>query len=325
MRNVPRFFCGPILALFCLAFAGCVRPRTPNPTPPESPVRIDHVCTNAWGLGALSVCSGRETPEHKAELGTQVLMGEAVQVLRRANRWCQVRTSDGYLCWLENGTFRLCTETDIRAWTNSQLVVVTALEEVLRSQPNESSEPVSDLVVANLLQRLGQNGAWTHVETPDGRQGWVPTAAVEDYGSWRDARRPTRENIERTARRFLGRPYLWGGNSPKGLDCSGLTKLVFYVNGIDLPRNASQQARCGIEIALDPELSQLRTGDLLFFGRRAGQGRPERVTHVGIYLGGKLMVHSSGLVQVNSLEPGSPISDDARIQRLLFARRLPFE
>src|SRR2546427_5196074 len=108
----------------------------------------------------------------------------------------------------------------------------------------------------------------------------MPKKSDEDYRNWKQSRRPTAENIELTARTLLGRPYLWGANSPKGMDCSGFTKLVFYMNGIELKRNARDQAQQGVAVSLDHGLSQLKNGDLVCFGARARADRPERVTHI---------------------------------------------
>ena len=154
----------------------------------------------------------------------------------------------------------------------------------------------------------GEEGDWFKVELPDQRAGCLPRKAATNYDARKAARQPTAENIERTARSFIGRPYLWGGNSPKGFDCSGFTKTVFFLNGIDLMRDSSQQARQGVEVPLDGDLSQLKKGDLLFFGRRPRRGGPERVVHLGIYLGDKLFIHSSEWVHISSLDPSSPSS-----------------
>ena len=97
---------------------------------------------------------------------------------------------------------------------------------------------------------------------------------------------------------------------------------MFFLNGIDLLRNASAQACQGVAVPLDADLSGVRKGDLLFFGRRARPGEPERVTHAGIYLGDKLFIHSSQRVRISSLDPQSPIRDEFRIRSLLRARRI---
>lgn len=281
------------------------------------------LASDTWGLACLSVASAREGPDHKHEMAMQVLMGETVRVLKSSGIWYLVQSRDGYIAWLEKGSIVRCTEDSMRAWTNSGLAIVTAMEGVIYSKPDIVSEPVSDVVIGNLLRIKSRFAGWSEVEIPDGRTGWMQDTSLSKLATWSEQRQPTPENLERTARWFLGRPYLWGGNSPKGVDCSGFTKLVFYLNGVDLLRNAKQQAAQGTAVPTEPDLRALKTGDLLFFGRRGQDDEsPPRITHVGIYLGDKLFIHASERVQINSLDPDSPLRDDHRIRRLLFARRL---
>ena len=283
-----------------------------------------------WGISCLSVASAREQPEHKAEMGTQVWMGDVVRVWKPSTnaifRWYQVQTGDGYVAWLEKGTFVRCTRAQVEAWQSGPLLIVTAPEDRILERPQADAQAVSDVVMCDLVKRIGEEGDWFKVELPDQRVGFLPKSAAEDYGGWKRSRHATPENIERTARTFLGRPYLWGCNSPKGFDCSGFTKTVFFLNGINLNRNASAQARQGAEVPLDRDLTQLKKGDLLFFGRRPRRGGVGRVTHVGIYLGAKLFIQSAERVRISSLDPNSPLADDYRIDSLLAARRvLPTE
>jgi cell wall-associated NlpC family hydrolase len=274
-----------------------------------------------WGISCLSVASGREEPEHKAEMGTQVLMGHVVRIWKGGRRWSRVQSMDGYLSWVEKDTIVRCTEKEMIAWTNSNLAIVTAVEGRIVEQPETDARPVSDVVIGDLVKPTGRKGDWMGVQLPDGRMGFLPANAVQDYAEWKQARKPTSENIESTARMFLGRPYLWGGSSPKGLDCSGFAQLVFFLNGVPLQRNASEQARQGKEVAIDPDLSQARKGDLLFFGFRRGD-EAERVTHVGIYLGDQQFIQSSQWVQVSSLRPKSPEPDGYHFRRLIRVRRV---
>jgi gamma-D-glutamyl-L-lysine dipeptidyl-peptidase len=279
-----------------------------------------------WGISCVSVASGRELPEHKVEMGTQVLMGEVVRVWKQfanaAFPWYLTQSGDGYLSWLEEGTFVRCAHEQVEAWHRGPLLIVTAPDDLILEQPHADAQPVSDVVIGDLVRKIGEEGDWYKVELPDRRTGYLSRKAATDYAAWKAARQPTAENIERTARKFIGRPYLWGGNSPKGFDCSGFTKTVFQLNGIDLMRDSSQQARQGVEVSLDGDLSQLKRGDLLFFRRRSRRGGPERVVHVGIYLGDKLFIHSSEWVHISSLDPNLPIRDEDRIRTLLRARRV---
>ena len=118
-------------------------------------------------------------------------------------------------------------------------------------------------------------------------------------GSWETAARTPNAIIlsESTARRMMGSPYFWGGTSTKMTDCSGLSKISYFSNGVILMRDAWQQALTGKKIAAD-DWRQARTGDLLFFGTRSG-----RVTHVAIYLDNGKYIHCSGRVKINSVDP----------------------
>ena len=321
----PERFSPVLTATLWMLAAGCSSPH-PSSTEhaPIAAANATELGDHYWGIACLSVASARALPDHKAELGTQVWMGGVVQALKCTtnNLWYFVKTAEGYSAWLEKGTFVRCTPEEAAAWTNAPLLVVTALEDVIRQQPDPGAEPVSDVVVADLVKPMSARGEWVQVELPDGRSGFIPANSVEDYGQWRAKREPTADNIERTGRRLIGRPYLWGGDSPKGLDCSGFTRLVFYLNGVELPHNAALQSRQGAPVPLDDTLSQLRKGDLLFFGRPERGGQPERILHVGIFLGDKLFIQASERVQISSLDPASPIRDEHRIRTLLRARRV---
>jgi len=275
-----------------------------------------------WGISRLSIANAREQPGHGAELGMQILMGHVVRILNQSNGWYLVQSSDRYLSWASRGSVVRCTQAQVEAWRNSPLLLVTAFEDRVLERPHPDSQPVSDVVTGCLARKIGEEGDWFKVELPDQRSGYLQKSSATDYAEWKRTRHATPDAVERTARTLMGRPYLWGGNSPKALDCSGFTKLVFFLNGVELDRNASQQAQQGTDVPLDPELSQLKKGDLLFFGSRARAGRPERVSHVGIYLGGRLFIHSSEMVRINSLDPNSPISDARRIRTLIHARRM---
>ena len=291
---------------------------------------VDHISVlpdprfgeKSWGIATLSVASGREEPDHKAELGTQILMGRIVRIWKGTRHWFYVQSPDGYLSWIENGSFVPCTRQQADAWTNSSLLIVTAFDERALEKPRIDSESVSDVVMGDLVKRTGEKKDWFSVELPDGRTGFVLKKAAQDYKAWLQTRRPTAENIEKTARLFLGRPYLWGGNSPKGLDCSGFCKLTFLMNGIELNRNASEQVRQGAEVSLDPEFSKLKKGDLLFFGWGRSYEGPEWINHVAIYLGNKSFIQSAEMVKVSSLDPAAPNYDEHHARSLLHARRI---
>ena len=207
-------------------------------------------------------------------------------------------------------------------------------------------------------------GKWVQVMLPSGAKGWVLKSQVRMLGERVDIRIGDQKNgltedkqeiqtggqqegvigakkmedIIASAHQLLGVPYLWGGMSSKGVDCSGLVRISAIMNDVLLPRNASQQIFCGapVEMQCDPafwdedsriikdkndraekgefkmdfieemneRVKNLRRGDLVFFGTPATAEKPRRVTHVGIYLGGNRIIHSSHKVRINSLIPG---------------------
>jgi gamma-D-glutamyl-L-lysine dipeptidyl-peptidase len=274
-----------------------------------------------WGIATISLLNMREKPGNSSEMGTQAFMGSVLRVWKTKTNWFLVQTSDHYLGWTEGG-FTPCTKEEADAWQKEPLLVVTALDERILEKPSPDAAPVSDVVLCDLVKPMAEDGDWFKVALPDGRTGFLPKAAGADYAQWQKEREPTPENIERTAKSFLGRPYFWGCNSPRGMDCSGFTKLVFYLNGIDLDRNAAQQCRQGVEVPLGNDFANLKKGDLLFFGRADRATGAEKITHVGIYLENKQFIQESVMVHVSSLDPSSPLSDRRRIRSLLHARRV---
>ncbi|HZM05727.1 MAG TPA: SH3 domain-containing C40 family peptidase [Candidatus Saccharimonadales bacterium] len=275
-----------------------------------------------WGIATVSVLNVREKPGHISELGTQILSGDVFRILNAQTNWFLVQSSDHYVGWVEGGGFMAGNAGMVQQWNDSPRLIVTAFEERILEQPDAEAAPVSDVVMGGVVQRVGENDEWDKVRLADGRTGYLPKKSVADFEEWRTTRRATPANIERTARSFLGRPYFWGGNSIRGLDCSGLTKLSFFLNGVALPRNASEQCHEGVEVPLDDNYAHLKKGDLLFFGHRAIASTPEKIVHTGLYLGDKKFIQSAGMVRISSLDPTSPLRDEHRIKTLLHARRI---
>jgi cell wall-associated NlpC family hydrolase len=272
------------------------------------------------GIVTVSVAVMKTKPSHPSELANQLLAGMVVKLLKKEGGWYYVQSiDDRYLGWMESDHLALATAEQADAFARSPRVVVTSPFALVREQPSADAPAVSDLVVGDVLEAAGQAGAWTPVRMADGRTGFLSRADDADYRAWKASRAVTPESLEQTARRFLGVPYLWGGTSARGFDCSGFVKTVFRLNGLELQRDADQQANQGASVPLDGDLAQLRRGDVLFFGPRAGV---TRITHTGIYLGGKLFIHCSGMVKLNSFDPTSPLYSDAHLKRLVKARRM---
>ncbi|MBE3073062.1 MAG: C40 family peptidase [Acidobacteria bacterium] len=274
----------------------------------------------AWGVVTVSVAHVRGRPSHPAEQVTEVPMGAVVKLLKRQGGWYYAQTeTENYLGFFEGDHVAAMSRAAVDAWTRAPRLMTTALFALVRERPAADALPVCDVVAGSVLKAGPSQGGWIAVELPDGRKGFVEQAYVQDYDAWRQARRLTPETIEKTALQFVGVPYLWGGTSPKGFDCSGLTKTVYRLNGVEIARDADQQADQGRDVPIEKDLSQLKKGDLLFFCPSAA--RRDRISHVGIYLGDGVFIHCSGLVKRNSLFAGSPIYSDNLLKRLVRARR----
>ena len=272
-----------------------------------------------FGVVTVSVAVQKTKPSMASELGNQLVMGMPVKVLKRDSGWYLAQSlDDKYLGWMEPDHLALMTKEELDAFRASKRFVVTSVFAIVREQAADEAEAVSDAVIGNVFRLTGQEKGWVAVLLPDGRQGYLPAAAGMEYRAWIASRRLAPEAIEKTARLFVGFPYLWGGTSAKGFDCSGFTKTVYRANGVELQRDADQQSNEGDAVATGNDLAQLRKGDLLFFGPRAGV---TRITHVGIYLGDKKFIHCAGKVKFNSFDPASPLYSESLLGRLVKVRR----
>ncbi len=265
-------------------------------------------------LVRVSVAPMRKTPKHAAEMVDQVVMGTPVRLLKEEGGWFLIQTPYRYLGWVEKLLLVRLTPREIEAWTShGALARYARLYGTVWSGPDQR-EPVSDIVLSCIVKTApGQEGL-TGVVLPDGRTGFLaPDSLRPVANSALDKPRPA--EIVRLALQLRGIPYLWGGNSTKGFDCSGFTQTVFRMNSIQLPRDADQQARQGTAVQPAADFSNLQPADLLFFGK-------ERITHVGISLGGPRFIHESGDVHIRSLNPQDPDFDAGRRDSLKQVRRV---
>lgn len=265
----------------------------------------------------LSVGQMRAEPDYESPLETQILMGTPVQVIDSVSYWRKIIAPD-YTAWINVLGLAPMPEGYIAA---PKFICTADYSHVLES-PSKSAGRLSDLVMGDLLRDAGQRkSGFQKVLLPDGREGWVARKDLMDFSIWAKTRKPTAENIISTAKLFTGVPYLWGGNSVKGFDCSGLVKLAYFMNGVILPRNSSQMVRLGIDLdvshVLEGDFSTLREGDLLFFGNK----ETGRVSHVALYIGGGRILHASQVVRNNALTGTGPDTYE-NAWRLLYGRRI---
>lgn len=288
-----------------------------------------------WGVVTVSVCNMRTEADYDAGMATQGVLGMPVQILEDGS-WLKVRTPEGYEAYVQNRSVQPMTRSELTAWNTAPQVVVTALWAGVYKKPNETSQLVGDAVATNRLRLISAKGSFYRVAFPDGRTGYLSKIRADRLTHWRKSLNNSAKAILATAKRFVGIPYMWGGMSPKGMDCSGFVRTVLLCHDIIIPRDASQMATKGQHIDIFPKLnddstnvkpdfSHLQPGDLLFFGRKATADKPARVSHVGIYTGHGRFIHCLGMVQEASFNGSDDNFDAYDLGRLLWAQRvLPF-
>ena len=252
----------------------------------------------AGQIAASSVVDVRREPAHTSELRTQIVYGDAVEPLKDEGEWMLVRLDDGYVGWIRNWHLAALPASGYDAWLDqASFRVATNHAEVLEA-PRTRALPVSDLVIGTRVHitTCGKRG-WRAVSLPDGREGFIQTRSIERLPRRRSV---SRERLAATGLRFLGIPYIWGGTTPRGFDCSGLIQRVFRLCGHLLPRDADMQGRFGRSRPGDA--AALVTGDLLFFGKD-----DHHITHVAMVLPDGLFLHAYGQVRVGSLDPRHPL------------------
>jgi len=274
-----------------------------------------------YALVNLSVCNIRSKPEHSAELATQALMGTPLKIYNEAGGGYLVQTPDDYLGWVDDDGISLKTSKEMMAWLNSEKVIYTDFFGFIYSD-KDFSVSISDAVGGNIFEKINKSDNYFEVKLPDGRIGFVKINEAKEFTQWFSNLSFKADDIIDVGKKMLGFPYLWGGTSFKGIDCSGYMKTIFFLNGLILPRDANQQALIGEEILFDKEFSNLKPGDLIFFGRRGNQVRPERITHVGIYIGDKKFLHSSGRVRLDSFDKDDPNYNEYRLKTIVRIKRL---
>jgi gamma-D-glutamyl-L-lysine dipeptidyl-peptidase len=278
-----------------------------------------------WALANNSVSNLRTVPGHSSELSTQVLLGTPLRVLRLQDGFYLVQTPEGYLSWVDGGGIRRMTEAQLRAYEAAPKIIFTRSFGLALSEPRTAAEPVADLVLGALLEIVEPQPAgdgFFHARMPDGRTAYVPRTDAARFDEWVAGVHATESNLVAVARTFMGVPYLWGGTSAKGVDCSGFTKMIYLMNGLILPRDASQQVHVGTLVDHRGDFGSLRVGDLLFFGRPAANGAGERVVHVGMWIGDGRMIHASGRVHISSMDPAAPDYDELNHRRYLRTKRV---
>jgi gamma-D-glutamyl-L-lysine dipeptidyl-peptidase len=278
-----------------------------------------------YALVSVSVANIRSKPAQKAEMVTQARLGMPLRLLRKESGWYYVQTPDDYLGWTKD-VARAMTAAEFMEWAARPKLMATARLGTTRQSHAPGSPIVSDFVAGSLFELRKALADGYEVGYPDGRAAFLEKSAGVPYTAWLAAAKDSPENIVATARTFFGVPYLWGGTSSKGFDCSGFAQTVFWLNGTLLPRDAGQQWDVGEPVDTSSGFAFLRPGDLVFFGDGKPSGPRPKVDHVGISLGGGAFIHapsSGGLgIRTNNLIPGEHEYSASLRESFLGARRM---
>jgi hypothetical protein len=235
-----------------------------------------------YGISSLSVIPVRKEPSEKSEMVTQILFGEHMEIMEEMVGWCRVRLAwDGYTGWIDE---KMITRIDKRMPEKIEKSPVAVTGDLISMVKIKDDQ--------NIMLAAGSSlPLWRPLlkEFSVGKEKYSSPGRVL-YGKVKDPR-----NLAvNQALLYVNAPYLWGGRSPFGIDCSGYSQIIYKMIGIKIPRDASKQADEGQPIR-SPDESE--PGDLAFFDDEAGN-----VVHVGIIWKQNKIIHASGKVRVDNLD-----------------------
>jgi hypothetical protein len=254
--------------------------------------------TGQMAVVCRSVASLRSRPCCASEILTQEIFGRFVRLKSIRRDWARCALRDGYEGWLPAAAL-----WDGGTYEPTHLVV----KRFARLRTGGCAHIM--LPMGSRLELGGSRRKRTHVALPGSNTGLIPPGAIlpVDGLPW------GLDWVDRILKEVMGTPYLWGGKSTFGFDCSGLVQFVFEFLGVNLPRDSKDQARKG---RLVRNLRSLRPLDLLFFGERSG------IDHVAIHLGELAICHASGHVRIESLDESSRLFRSDLLDGFRFARRV---
>jgi hypothetical protein len=218
----------------------------------------------------------RNEAADQSEMVNQILFGEHFKVLEIRKKWSRIRLAhDSYEGWICNKQWVEISEEDYKQLDKDVSTITTDILDIITKDHHQAIAIGSILPFYKSGHALIKNELYQFdgLTTP----GFI-----------------NKEKLIENALIFLNAPYLWGGRSPLGIDCSGLTQMVYRLQGIDLPRDAYQQAKVGTTLSF---IEESDPGDLAFFDNEEG-----KVTHVGMILEDNHIIHASGKVRIDRID-----------------------
>ncbi len=231
-----------------------------------------------YGICNLSAIPLRFEPNDKSEMVSQVLFGEHFKVLEKSKQWRKIRLSyDRYEGWVDVKQFAEITKDQYQNLDKQILNLTSQIVNFVTDKKNI----LLPIVLGSTL--------------PFYKKNHLKLAATEySFEGTVTSKQGTKDAIIKTAFLYSNSPYLWGGKTPFGIDCSGFTQMVYKINGIKLFRDASQQASQGEVLSF---IEESEPGDLAFFDNKEGE-----ITHVGIIMANNHIIHASGRVRIDRLD-----------------------
>ncbi len=271
-----------------------------------------------WAVVNVSDLIMRSKPSYTSAGESQTRMGTLVEVLDHQGYWVKIKSPEPYEGWVNELTV---STANPKAFLGSKRIILCKNANLkVYADRDTRSAVIRTMIMGNMVELANEDGvlrrlSWNKVRLADGQTGWIQGnfGALEVLDEWAAKEKAEDgdgkiKDIIATAKDFLGCPYLWAGMSPGHFDCSGLTGFCYFMNGILLPRDASQQIKCGVEVSFE----DMQAGDLVFFGDTS-------VGHVALCIGNHKIIHSSQLVRINSLLQGEP---DYYSRNILGIRRI---
>lgn len=232
-----------------------------------------------FAICPLSIVPVRSSASEKSEMVTQLLFGEMVEILEKKGSWAKIRCAwDNYLGWVDAKQIKPITPSEFSLFQKKRTCSLELVQPIIAEDHYLPVVMGSDLPNYDGL-RFSFNGNFFSFSGQVITPGQLPRSA---------------EFLLKIARRYLHAPYLWGGRSPLGIDCSGFTQMAYKLIGVNLPRDTYEQVEMGEIIDF---IEQTQDGDLAFFENRKGS-----ITHTGIIIHPGQIIHASGKVRVDKID-----------------------